>query len=201
MVNRDTMGVSLLESSYYDIRDNFLFDVDVKSFKEGIPSTGSGPSQKFAIQRKNSREIQYAKQRGKDILKYGIFSSRNNNRDEIKETDGCNPPTKEIQTEVEYMIQKRLNTARESEHIFKISKISIVNDSKRIYTVLGSPNGRKNYEVTVCCSPSCTCPDYKKNGKKVLCKHMFTFLRALKLEEKAFLSQNIHLRKRTAKSF
>ena len=170
MVHRDTdtISVSLLESSYYDIRDNLLFDVDVKSFKEGMPSTGSGPSQKLAMQRKNSCEIQYAKQLGKDILKYGIFSSRNNNRDEIKETVGCNPPTKKIQTEVEYMIQKRLNTAKESEHIFKISKISIVNDSKRIYTVLGSPNGRKNYEVTVCCSPSCTCPDYKKNGKNVL---------------------------------
>ena len=49
---------------------------------------------------------------------------------------------KKIRTEVEYMIQKRLNTARESEHIFKTNEISIVNDSKRIYTVLGSPNGR-----------------------------------------------------------
>ena len=39
MVPRDTMGVSLLESSNYDIRDNLLFDVDVKSFKEGMPST------------------------------------------------------------------------------------------------------------------------------------------------------------------
>ena len=48
------------------------------------------------MQRRNSREIQCAKQLGKDILKYGIFSSRNNNRNpnEIKETDGCNPPTK-----------------------------------------------------------------------------------------------------------
>ena len=40
-----------------------------------------------------------------------------------------------MRTEVEHMIQKRLNTATESEHIFKISKISIVNDSKRIYTL------------------------------------------------------------------
>ena len=94
MVNRDTMGVSLLESSYYDIRDNLLFDVNVKSFKEGMPSIGSGPRQKLALQRKNSREIQHAKQLGKDRLKYGILSSRNNNRDEIKETDGCDPPTK-----------------------------------------------------------------------------------------------------------
>ena len=107
--------------------------MDVKSFKEG--STGSGPNQKLAMQRKNSREIQYAKQLGKNILEYGIFSSRNYDPDEIKETDGCNPPTKKMRTEVEYMIQKRLNTARENEHIFRISKISIVNDSKRIYTV------------------------------------------------------------------
>ena len=98
MVHQDTMGVSLLESSYYDIKDNLLFDVDVKSFKEGMPSTRSGPSQKLAMQRKNSREIQYAKQLGKDILKYGIFSSRNNNRDEIKKSDRYNPPTKKIRT-------------------------------------------------------------------------------------------------------
>ena len=88
------------------------------------------------------------------------------------------------------MIQTRFNTARESERVFKISKISIVKDSKQIYTVLGSPNGRKNYEVTICCSPSCTCPDYKKNGKNVLCKRiMFTFLYALKVGEEAFLSE------------
>ena len=49
-----------------------------------------------------------------------------------------------MRTEVEYKIQKRLNTARENEHIFKISKISIVNDSKQIYTVLSSPNARRN---------------------------------------------------------
>ena len=93
-------------------------------------------------------------------------------------------------TGVEYMIQKRLNTARESEHIFKISKISIVNDSKRIYTVLGSPNGRKNYEMTVSCSLSCKCPNYKKYWRNVFCKHiMFTFLYVLKLGEEVFLSQ------------
>ena len=82
-----------------------------------------------------------------------------------------------MRTEVEYKI-------------FKISKISIVNDSKQIYTVLSSPNGRKKYEATVCCSPSCTCPDYKKNGKNVLCKHiMFAFLYALRVEQEAFLKQ------------
>ena len=64
MVHRDTMGVSLLESSYYDIRDNLLFDVDVKSFKEGMPSTGSAPSQKLVMQRKNSIcEIQKKKKK------------------------------------------------------------------------------------------------------------------------------------------
>ena len=168
MVHRDTIGVSFLESSYYDIRDNLLFDVDVKSFKEGMPSTGSAPSQELAMQRKNSREIQYAKQLGKNIFEYGIFSSQNNDRGEINETDGCNPSTTKMRTEVEYMIQKRLNTPRECENIFKLSKISIVIDSKRIYTVLSSPNGRKKQEVAVYYSPSCTCPDYKKNGKKYI---------------------------------
>ena len=99
------------------------------------------------------------------------------------------------------MIQKRLSTARESEHILEIIKISVVNDSKRIYTVLGSPNGRKNCEGTVCCSHSYTCTDYKKNGKNVLCKHiMFTFLYALKLEEEAFLNQ-IYISDRQLRQF
>ena len=94
MVYWDRMGVSLLESSYYNISDNLLFDVDVKSFEEGMPSTGFGPSQKLAMKRKNSRETQYSKQLGKDILEYGIFSSRSNDRGQINEIDGCNPPTK-----------------------------------------------------------------------------------------------------------
>ena len=49
---------------------------------------------KRAMQRKNSQETQYSKQLGKDILEYGIFSSRSNDRGETNETDGCNPPTK-----------------------------------------------------------------------------------------------------------
>ena len=106
-----------------------------------------------------------------------------------------------MRTEVEYKIQKRLNTARENEHIFKISKISVANDSKQIYTVLSSPNGRKKYEATVCCSPSCTCPDYKKNGNNVLCKHiMFPFLYALRVEQEAFLSQ-IYIQKENYEKF
>ena len=75
MVHRDTINVNLLESSYYDIRNNLLFDVDVKSFKEGMRSTGSGLSQKLAMQRKNSHEILYAKQLGKNIRIWHIFKS------------------------------------------------------------------------------------------------------------------------------
>ena len=60
MTHRDTVAVSFLQSCYYDIRDSFLFDVDLQSYKEWLPTTGSGPSHEETLMRKITCEKQCA---------------------------------------------------------------------------------------------------------------------------------------------
>jgi len=71
----------------------------------------------------------------------------------------------------------------------KIRKVKILNKLKREYSISNSISGHSQYTVAICSLPSCTCPDYKKNGKQVLCKHIiFVFLYVLKIEDEALLS-------------
>ena len=69
-------------------------------------------------------------------------------------------------------LHKRLTSAIEQENCIKIRN----NNSKHTYHVSSSSKGKVTYQVDICCSSSCTCPDYKKNGKEVHCKHIL-FLR------------------------
>ena len=70
------------------------------------------------------------------------------------------------------MFEKRMQTANIASSIMKIRKHTIVSKLKRTYKVASSTNGTKNYDVAICNIPSCTCADFKKNGKVVFCKHI-----------------------------
>ena len=72
-------------------------------------------------------------------------------------------------------LQKRLNSAIEQENCIKIRKSITKNNSKHTCHVSSSSKGKVTYQVDICCSSSCTCPDYKKNGKEVYCKHIFFY--------------------------
>ena len=45
------------------------------------------------------------------------------------------------------------------------------------------------YQVDICCSSSCTCPDYQKNGKEVYCKHILFLLKFV--DENLFKEKSI----------
>ena len=59
----------------------------------------------------------------------------------------------------------KLNSAIEQEKCIKIRKNITKNNSKLTYYVLSSSKGKKTYLVDICCSSSCTSPDYKKMVK------------------------------------
>ena len=112
----------------------------------------------------------------------GTSFQKNKKHFSTNSEDGCNPPKqRKTQTNSQKMFEKRMQTANIASSIMKIRKHTIVSKSKRTYKVASSTNGTKNYDVAICNIPSCTCADFKKNGKVVFCKHI-VFLHMCYLE-------------------
>ena len=92
----------------------------------------------------------------------------------FQEEYGCEP-RKEMTTR-EKLFSNRFESARQLKHTLKIGDIVNVNAEHRLYEILSSVNGRSFYQVRICTQPSCTCPDFIKQGSKVFYKHIFFVL-------------------------
>ena len=85
---------------------------------------------------------------------------------------------------VEKMFDSRLNTAKALEQTMKIHRIVKVSNLKQEFDVLSTNTSRVSCKEIICNVPSCTCPNYQKNGMLVSCKHInFILLFVLKLDE------------------
>ena len=58
----------------------------------------------------------------------------------------------------------------------KVRQVDYISQDNRIFEVGSSSTARVPYQVRICSQPSCTCPDYNKNGDRVLCKHILFVL-------------------------
>ena len=74
------------------------------------------------------------------------------------------------------MLEKRIETVKAHAGNIKVTNTKTINSFKREYSITSSTSGRTRYVVKICCTPSCSCPDFRKNGKKVLCKHILFIL-------------------------
>ena len=89
-------------------------------------------------------------------------------------------------------LHKRLNSAIEQENCIQIRKSIIKNNSKHTYHVSSISKEKVTCQVDVCCSNSCTCPDYKKNGKEVYWKHILFLLKfVMQADESLFKEKYI----------
>jgi hypothetical protein len=176
--HRDKMGVSLLECCYFDIRDSILLFTNINNLEKGGHASGYGSHESTRKNIQNVREIGHANQIGRDLLDFSISSStsqpkRKCTSNEIE--DGCIPPKKSRNTRKTF--QKRLETAKNMENTTKVKTYKKVSELKYEFYILSSVSGRTSYQVTVCNVPSCSCPDFKKNGAHTACKHIiFVFL-------------------------
>ena len=80
----------------------------------------------------------------------------------------------------------------------KIGKVTNVNEAHRLYEVASTENARHFYQVRICTQPSCSCPDFNKQGSRVLCKHIFFVLIFIlevedisKLDTNSFLHEDL----------
>ena len=74
------------------------------------------------------------------------------------------------------MLEKRIETVKAHTGNIKVTNTKTIISFKREYSITSSTSGRTRYVVKICSTPSCSCPDFRENGKKVLCKHILFIL-------------------------
>ena len=178
--NRDRMGMTLLEAALLDTRDSLLLKSEFEQFRSGS-TVGRGPSMASLEKRKMQRERDTAERAGQEVLDLGVENEKNDAN--IKKrgrmpnytgngNDGCKPPKTVRKSCDRNLLDTRISKALDTSSLMKVRSYRLDNELKRAYKITSSQIGRKFYDVTICNTPSCTCPDYKKNGTRVFCKHI-----------------------------
>lgn len=172
--NRDSTGLSLLESTEFDTRDSLILETQITQLMTSSKGHGDGPSMVALAERKQVQEIESATRKGLDLLDHGVSAVSTGKRKlpTIDSHGGSNPPKRGLTESIERMFIARRDAALNLVDSMKIRDHKVVSTLKRIYKVSGSTSGRKTYMVEISNTPSCTCPDFQKQGAKVLCKHV-----------------------------
>lgn len=180
--NRDRMGMTLLEAALLDTRDSLLLESEIEQFKFGA-TVGRGPTMLAFEVRKMRREWDTAERAGQEVLDLGVENEKNETSNKKKKmasypgNDGCKPPKTSRKASDKNLLGARISKAMNTSSLMKVRSHKIDNELKRSYKIMSSKVSRKFYDVVICRTASCTCPDFKKNGTRVFCKHiLFTLI-------------------------
>ena len=124
-------------------------------------------------------EKEAAAQYGQDLLQFGLrlpFHTSSTLPSTEAPSSTSSGPTSKTKS-CRKMIAIRLRRATEESSIIKVKKVTKVNIGKSIYQVVNTSKSTSQYSVEICDVLSCSCPDFKKNGKFVKCKHIFFVLK------------------------
>ena len=170
------MGVGLVEACLFDTRDSLLFESQIEGLATGSFPGGDGPCQGKRSSTREDKDILLAEDIGRDLLDFGnrITSPEVKKKLFTKANEDCNPPKRKKNDR--HMLEKRIETVKAHAGNIKVTNTKTINSFKREYSITSSTSGRTRYVVKICCTPSCSCPDFRKNGKKVLCKHILFIL-------------------------
>ena len=124
------MGVSLLDSCVFEIRDNLIFERQMSKFKDGDYAGGAGLSQIEDEEKNLKLKIEAAEQIGRDVVHFGLGEGKNQRAKKINYRNECNPLTKKQRSDAK-MFEKRTNTARNGSAVMKIRKAKTINSFKR----------------------------------------------------------------------
>lgn len=160
------------------------YSEQLKQMEGGSYSGGLGLNQKQTTEHVKNREKEAANHFGKDVLNFGLKGSSPVQYCVTSDNSTVNPPAKRAKIRFYKMLEKRKANAKTDSTWVKIRQWKIINVIKREYTVSSSLGGKTNYLVTIGNVPSCCCPDFRKRGSKVLCKHIiFVSLYVLQLKD------------------
>ena len=89
------------------------------------------------------------------------------------------PSAKRKLVDTDKMFKNRIDSASSAKFLIRSSTVESLLSSS--FRVTNSSTSRATYDVKVTSVPSCSCSDYRKNVKRVLCKHiLFICLTVLK---------------------
>ena len=175
--NRDSTGLSLLESTEFDTRDSLILETHITQLMTSSRGQGDGPNMAALAERKWVREIESAIRKGLDLLDQGVSASTGKRKlPTVDSHAGSNPPKRGLTEGIERMFIAWRDAALKLVDSMKIREHKVVAVLKRRYKVSSSTFGRKTYVIEISNTPSCTCPDFQKQGAKVLCKHVLLVL-------------------------
>ena len=164
-VQRDKIGVSLLDACYFDVRDSLVLESEIYQFNFGSFPGSSGPSA--------AEEVNAAEQYGREILDFGV----NQPGDAMGILCFSHLLTKAKEKQ---MFLTRMQRANEQKDSMKIQRHYSDNALKKSYSVVSSKALKVSYQVEISNSPLCTCSDFLKNGRTCNYIHMFILQFVLK---------------------
>ena len=159
--NRCEVGLSLLESTEFDVRDYFILKAQLGQLGEKEQGFGSGPSFGQLKEGRNVRNVECVKRKGNELIDFGVR---------------VDSDKKKWSQSKDKLLNNRMDAAAKGSSTMKIRKITPVLELKRKYSVLSSTNSKTTYLVTTTEISSCRCPGFEKNGRYVFCKHIIFLL-------------------------
>ena len=111
---------------------------------------------------------------GQDLVDFGVSADTQEAKRSLftNRNEGCNPP-KRKKSSKEGLFHKRMTTTTYESTVLKIRSVRDINTTKREFSVSNSASSRTNYQIQICSSPSCSCPDFQRNGLRVFCKQTY----------------------------
>ena len=148
----------MLEATEFGIRDPFVFKAQLAQLAEKEEGFGSGTSFGELKERRDVRNVQFTKRKANKLIDFEV------------EVDSENKKSSQSKDK---LLNNRVDAARKGSNTMKIRKIKAVSELEREYLVASSTNSKTAYLVPI---PSCSCPDFEKNGSYVFCKHIIFLL-------------------------
>ena len=152
----------------FDTRDSLLFESQIEGLATGSFSGGDGPCQGKRSSAREEKDILLAE----DIRRYLLDFENRITSPEVKRklfmkaNEDCNPPNRRKNDR--HMLEKLIETVKAHARNIKVTNTKNIHSFKMEYNITISMLGRTRYVVKICCTPSCSCPDFQKNDKKVL---------------------------------
>ena len=117
--------------------------------------------------KKPSSRNRTASKKEEDLIKHGGKNGGKNVCQASSELcmsnpiEGCELEKRTFSFEI--MFQNRKKASEEEKAKINAPKFRNISLLKQVYFVSSSVSGKKNYDVTVCNFPTCTCEDFGKN--------------------------------------
>ena len=158
------MGVSLLESCLFDVRDSLLLESRVASLSDGSFKGAYRPNQEGVRKRTIEKNVNIAEKIGQDILDFGVNESgipaKRVSSD--RGNDSCHPPSNKSLNATN-LFNRRCHEAEGSLESTKMRKIVEIHSLKKKFQIANNCKSRSFFVVQTCRTLSCTCADFKKN--------------------------------------